>query len=52
MLPAEWEGRLTGTTDSERYLLRIMWRLESRGGAQVGAHGQAVSQSVLSAQFW
>ncbi|HEY3033180.1 MAG TPA: class II glutamine amidotransferase, partial [Streptosporangiaceae bacterium] len=24
MLPAEWERRLTGTTDSERYLLHIM----------------------------
>jgi hypothetical protein len=33
MLPAERERRLTGTTDSERYLLHIMRRLES-GGAK------------------
>jgi len=37
MLPAEWERRLTGTTDSERYLLHIMWRLERRGGDVVAA---------------
>jgi len=32
MLPAEWERRLQGTTDSERYFLYLMWRLERRGG--------------------
>jgi len=26
MLPAAWERRLAGATDSERYLLHIMWR--------------------------
>jgi len=28
-----WERRLAGTTDSERYLLHLMWRLEERRGA-------------------
>jgi len=32
MLPAEWERQLHGTTDSERYFLHLMWRLERRGG--------------------
>jgi len=32
MLPAQWERRLHGTTDSERYFLHLMWRLERRGG--------------------
>jgi predicted glutamine amidotransferase len=44
MLPAEWERRLTGTTDSERYLLHIMWRLE-RGGDDVVA---AIADTVAS----
>ena len=30
MLPAEWERRLAGTTDSERYFLHMMWRLAER----------------------
>jgi predicted glutamine amidotransferase len=37
MLPAEWERRLAGTTDSERYLLHLMWRLEARRGDMVAA---------------
>lgn len=37
MLPGEWERRLTGTTDSERYLLHIMWRLEARRGDVIAA---------------
>jgi predicted glutamine amidotransferase len=42
MLPAEWERRLTGTTDSERYLLHIMWRLERRGRDVVAAIADTV----------
>jgi predicted glutamine amidotransferase len=37
MLPERWERQLTGTTDSERYLLHIMWRLEARGGDMIAA---------------
>jgi predicted glutamine amidotransferase len=37
LLPAEWERRLAGTTDSERYLLHIMWRLEERRGDMIAA---------------
>ncbi len=37
MLPAGWERRLAGTTDSERYLLHLMWRLEARGGDMIAA---------------
>jgi predicted glutamine amidotransferase len=43
MLPAEWERRLIGTTDSERYLLHIMWRLERRGGDVVAAIADTVA---------
>src|SRR5262245_65241444 len=43
MLPAEWERRLTGRTDSERYLLHIMWRLERRGGDVVAAIADTVA---------
>lgn len=37
MLPPEWERQLGGTTDSERYFLQLMWRLEERGGDMVAA---------------
>lgn len=37
ILPAEWERRLHGTTDSERYFLYLMWRLERRGGDMAAA---------------
>ena len=37
MLPAEWERQLHGTTDSERYFLHLMWRLERRGGDMAAA---------------
>jgi predicted glutamine amidotransferase len=37
MLPPEWGRRLGGTTDSERYFLQLMWRLEERGGDMVAA---------------
>src|SRR5499427_7938153 len=42
MLPAEWEQRLAGSTDSERYLLHIMWRLEMRGREVVAAIADTV----------
>ena len=37
MLPAAWERRLAGATDSERYLLHIMWRLAARDGDMIAA---------------
>jgi len=43
MLPAEWERRRAGTTDSERYLLHLMWRLEARRGDMVAAVADTVA---------
>jgi predicted glutamine amidotransferase len=43
MLPAGWERRLAGTTDSERYLLHIMWRLEARGGDMIAAIADTIA---------
>jgi predicted glutamine amidotransferase len=37
MVPPQWEKQLTGTTDSERYLLHIMSRLEARNGDMIAA---------------
>jgi predicted glutamine amidotransferase len=37
LLPPEWERRLGGTTDSERYFLHLMWRLAERDGDMVAA---------------
>jgi predicted glutamine amidotransferase len=37
MLPPEWERQLTSTTDSERYFLHILSRLEARDGDMVAA---------------
>jgi predicted glutamine amidotransferase len=37
LLPADWERQLTGTTDSERYFLHLMWRLGVRDGDMVAA---------------
>ena len=37
MLPPEWERRLAGTTDSERYFLHLMWRLAERDGDMIAA---------------
>jgi predicted glutamine amidotransferase len=42
LLPPEWERRLAGTTDSERYFLLIMARLAGRDGDLVGAIADAV----------
>lgn len=43
MLPADWERRVDGTTDSERYLLHIMWRLEERRGDMIAAIADTVA---------
>jgi predicted glutamine amidotransferase len=43
MLPAEWERQLAGSTDSERYLLHIMWRLEERRGDMIAAIADTVA---------
>src|SRR5579863_6606705 len=43
LLPADWERRLAGTTDSERYLLHIMWRLEARRGDMIAAIADTVA---------
>jgi len=49
MLPAEWEGRLGGTTDSERYFLLIMSRLAASGGDIVAAVAAAAAD--IDARF-
>jgi len=49
MLPADWERRLGGTTDSERYFLHIMSRLASHGGDMVAAIADAVTD--IEARF-
>ena len=43
MLPADWERRLAGGTDSERYLLHVMWRLEVRRGDMIAAIADTVA---------
>jgi predicted glutamine amidotransferase len=43
ILPPEWESQLSGTTDSERYFLLIMSRLESCDGDVVAAIADAVA---------
>jgi predicted glutamine amidotransferase len=44
ILPPEWEAQVSGTTESERYLLLIMSRLEANGGNAVAAIADAASQ--------
>lgn len=44
ILPPEWEARVAGTTESERYLLLIMANLEANGGDLVAAIGGAAAQ--------
>jgi predicted glutamine amidotransferase len=44
ILPPEWEAKVAGTTESERYLLLIMSRLEANGGDMVAAITDAASQ--------
>ncbi|HEY2549239.1 MAG TPA: class II glutamine amidotransferase [Streptosporangiaceae bacterium] len=41
LLPPRWEARLGGSTDSERYFLLIMSRLEAHDGDMVAAIGDA-----------
>ena len=43
MLPGDWERRLGGTTDSERYFLLIMSRLQAHAGDVVAAIADATS---------
>jgi len=43
MLPAPWERQLAGTTDSERYFLLLMARLENHGGDMVAAIADAAA---------
>jgi predicted glutamine amidotransferase len=43
MVPPDWERRLGGTTDSERYLLHLMWRLEARDGNMLGAISDTIA---------
>jgi predicted glutamine amidotransferase len=43
MLPADWEARLDGSTDSERYLLHLMWRLEARRGDMIAAVADTIA---------
>jgi predicted glutamine amidotransferase len=42
MLPAGWEEQLNGSTDSERYFLHIMSRLDARGGDMIAAMADTV----------
>ena len=42
LLPPEWERRLTGTTDSERYFLHIMAGVEANGGDVIAAAADTV----------
>lgn len=43
ILPPGWEERLGGTTDSERYFLHVMARLEARRGDLVAAISDTVA---------
>ena len=49
MLPAQWERRRRGSTDSERYLLHLLWRQEARGGDMVAAIADTIE--AISARF-
>jgi len=44
ILPPQWEARVAGTTESERYLLLIMSRLEANDGDMVASIAQASAQ--------
>lgn len=44
ILPAAWEAQVAGTTESERYLLLIMSRLQANGGDMVAAIAAAAAQ--------
>src|SRR5581483_1927962 len=47
LLPPEWEQRVMGETDSERYFLHIMSRIEARDGDIIAAIGDTV-ESISS----
>jgi predicted glutamine amidotransferase len=49
LLPPDWESRLGGTTDSERYFLLVMSLLESHGGDMVAAIADAAAD--IDARF-
>jgi predicted glutamine amidotransferase len=49
LLPAEWESRLSGTTDSERYFLRILSFLTGHDGDVVAAIAAAAAD--IDARF-
>ncbi len=49
ILPPAWEAQAAGTTESERYLLLIMSRLEANGGDMVTAIAGAAAQ--IEGQF-
>jgi predicted glutamine amidotransferase len=58
LLPPNWERQLTGSTDSERYFLHVMWRLGERDGDLIAALedtadriGQLFSANSLNAIF-
>jgi predicted glutamine amidotransferase len=43
LLPPDWNQRLGGTTDSERYFLHLMWRLGQRDGDMIAAIGDTTA---------
>lgn len=43
LLTPQWERQLTGTTDSERYFLHVMSRLDACGGDMVAAIGETAA---------
>jgi predicted glutamine amidotransferase len=49
LLPPEWERQLTGNTDSERYFLHVLSRLEAHGGDVGAAIGDSVAH--IDSQF-
>jgi predicted glutamine amidotransferase len=49
LLPPDWNQRLGGTTDSERYFLHLMWRLAQRNGDVIAAIGDTMTD--IEARF-
>jgi predicted glutamine amidotransferase len=43
LLPPAWERQVTGSTDSERYFLHLMWRLAERDGDMMAAIGDTTA---------
>jgi predicted glutamine amidotransferase len=44
LLPPDWERQLTGTTDSERYFLHVMYGLEAHDGDMIAALDDTVAR--------